>query len=53
VAVESTLDPLTIVSPVRDAGGEIIDSRYKYCAAAAKRRRGRASATEVFGVDPY
>jgi PAS domain S-box-containing protein len=34
VAVESMLDSLTIVSPVRDAGGEIIDFRHKYLNSA-------------------
>ena len=30
VAAESTLDSLTILSPVRDAGGEIVDFRLQY-----------------------
>jgi len=30
VAAESTLDSLTILSPVRDAGGEIVDFRLRY-----------------------
>lgn len=34
LALESMLDSFTIVSPVRDAGGEIIDFRHKYLNSA-------------------